>query len=267
MEGPGWIWLMWLHGRADRLRDRVHVARPTPPLEREAADCHQSKQAAQQCEGDPEGRGLRLQLRGNERDHKADDPRREPDRQQGAGEQRHPEATIQHRLPVALAKSPDEGRSENRPVFGCIAIVEHDAVTADPAVQSDRVPRPAVDHGLESCPRLGGRAAAGEGHRLHDRSSPRSTVTAWPPSVTRSPASRTRITPPRGEAWYAVISARSRRSLQNGVSAQWAEPVTGSSGTPDRSEEHTSELQSQSNLVCRLLLEKKNKPTLSTTLT
>src|SRR5688572_31370277 len=27
--------------------------------------------------------------------------------------------------------------------------------------------------------------------------------------------------------------------------------------TPDRSEEHTSELQSQSNLVCRLLLEKK----------
>src|SRR5205085_9971488 len=35
-----------------------------------------------------------------------------------------------------------------------------------------------------------------------------------------------------------------------------------------RSEEHTSELQSQSNLVCRLLLEKKNKmfPTASTLL-
>src|SRR2546430_8992144 len=32
---------------------------------------------------------------------------------------------------------------------------------------------------------------------------------------------------------------------------------------PDRSEEHTSELQSQSNLVCRLLLEKKKKHTLS----
>src|SRR5688572_31136476 len=28
---------------------------------------------------------------------------------------------------------------------------------------------------------------------------------------------------------------------------------------PPRSEEHTSELQSQSNLVCRLLLEKKNR--------
>src|SRR5688572_30878947 len=30
-------------------------------------------------------------------------------------------------------------------------------------------------------------------------------------------------------------------------------------GCPGRSEEHTSELQSQSNLVCRLLLEKKKK--------
>src|SRR5256886_10630291 len=31
------------------------------------------------------------------------------------------------------------------------------------------------------------------------------------------------------------------------------------SGSSERSEEHTSELQSQSNLVCRLLLEKKKK--------
>src|SRR2546430_9750384 len=33
--------------------------------------------------------------------------------------------------------------------------------------------------------------------------------------------------------------------------------IKGSWGTTERSEEHTSELQSQSNLVCRLLLEKK----------
>src|SRR2546427_990457 len=33
------------------------------------------------------------------------------------------------------------------------------------------------------------------------------------------------------------------------------------SNTSPRSEEHTSELQSQSNLVCRLLLEKKKKKT------
>src|SRR2546430_8523031 len=38
-------------------------------------------------------------------------------------------------------------------------------------------------------------------------------------------------------------------------------PTTPASGRPSiwRSEEHTSELQSQSNLVCRLLLEKKKK--------
>src|SRR5688572_31958569 len=35
--------------------------------------------------------------------------------------------------------------------------------------------------------------------------------------------------------------------------------VTGEPHIVDRSEEHTSELQSQSNLVCRLLLEKKKK--------
>src|SRR5688572_27343282 len=41
-------------------------------------------------------------------------------------------------------------------------------------------------------------------------------------------------------------------------SATWSEPVeVAFAGT--RSEEHTSELQSQSNLVCRLLLEKKKK--------
>src|SRR2546430_5636805 len=38
-------------------------------------------------------------------------------------------------------------------------------------------------------------------------------------------------------------------------------PGTGNGGN-GRSEEHTSELQSQSNLVCRLLLEKKKKLTI-----
>src|SRR5688572_32603837 len=37
------------------------------------------------------------------------------------------------------------------------------------------------------------------------------------------------------------------------------QPATGEKGVALRSEEHTSELQSQSNLVCRLLLEKKKK--------
>src|SRR2546430_5901771 len=44
------------------------------------------------------------------------------------------------------------------------------------------------------------------------------------------------------------------------VFAQATHPATGREIAPvmGRSEEHTSELQSQSNLVCRLLLEKKN---------
>src|SRR2546430_11415466 len=45
----------------------------------------------------------------------------------------------------------------------------------------------------------------------------------------------------------AVLCARPRAALPGGVRAH------------RRSEEHTSELQSQSNLVCRLLLEKKKQ--------
>src|SRR5688572_31452586 len=47
----------------------------------------------------------------------------------------------------------------------------------------------------------------------------------------------------------------SRRTSNSSSSASGA-------GSFPRSEEHTSELQSQSNLVCRLLLEKKKKNTL-----
>src|SRR5690606_34194168 len=36
--------------------------------------------------------------------------------------------------------------------------------------------------------------------------------------------------------------------------------TAGQFASPDRSEEHTSELQSRENLVCRLLLEKNNHP-------
>src|SRR2546430_12645409 len=58
---------------------------------------------------------------------------------------------------------------------------------------------------------------------------------------------------------------RRRRNRRGNLCAQtsidcWAEiPAV----APCRSEEHTSELQSQSNLVCRLLLEKKNNTRLA----
>src|SRR2546427_2310592 len=53
-----------------------------------------------------------------------------------------------------------------------------------------------------------------------------------------------------------------RASASASASASSASPgrsITDGEGSQRRSEEHTSELQSQSNLVCRLLLEKKKK--------
>src|SRR5688572_33120185 len=52
-----------------------------------------------------------------------------------------------------------------------------------------------------------------------------------------------------------------RRARTEGSAASSAAPLHegGALADADRSEEHTSELQSQSNLVCRLLLEKKKK--------
>src|SRR2546430_4322160 len=50
--------------------------------------------------------------------------------------------------------------------------------------------------------------------------------------------------------WLATRIARRMRAVER--------IVTRLRATRYRSEEHTSELQSQSNLVCRLLLEKKN---------
>src|SRR2546427_6293221 len=55
--------------------------------------------------------------------------------------------------------------------------------------------------------------------------------------------------------WYVD---RACRSL-NPTSFMLWDSLSRSSSSRARSEEHTSELQSQSNLVCRLLLEKKKK--------
>src|SRR5688572_31786638 len=57
---------------------------------------------------------------------------------------------------------------------------------------------------------------------------------------------------------------RMRGSTRSRSRARWCTPESGPqsigrSPSRGRSEEHTSELQSQSNLVCRLLLEKKKK--------
>src|SRR3712207_7647796 len=64
---------------------------------------------------------------------------------------------------------------------------------------------------------------------------PTSKSRPWPPISSSSPCPPSRIAPP------APAFRRSSPSL------------------PERSEEHTSELQSRQYLVCRLLLEKKKK--------
>src|SRR2546427_3836785 len=52
----------------------------------------------------------------------------------------------------------------------------------------------------------------------------------------------------------AVVSGSARVMETSSMARPWSLMTS-----PSRSEEHTSELQSQSNLVCRLLLEKKKR--------
>src|SRR5256885_9684251 len=66
--------------------------------------------------------------------------------------------------------------------------------------------------------------------------------------------------PPRSTLFPYTTLFRSRAGGRMG--SRVATPVEaggGAGATGDRSEEHTSELQSPCNLVCRLLLEKKKK--------
>src|SRR2546430_17421381 len=62
--------------------------------------------------------------------------------------------------------------------------------------------------------------------------------------------------PPRSTLFPYTTLFRSLLRLRAGW--QHSRPARRWSDERDRSEEHTSELQSQSNIVCRLLLEKKN---------
>src|SRR2546430_7280573 len=61
----------------------------------------------------------------------------------------------------------------------------------------------------------------------------------------------------RSRRGASVRSADRRPSRRRRCVARARLGVHADRATPRRSEEHTSELQSQSNLVCRLLLEKK----------
>src|SRR2546430_11628862 len=64
--------------------------------------------------------------------------------------------------------------------------------------------------------------------------------------------------PPRSTLFPYTTLFRSATASGRSTPAP-GEPPSGASAARERSEEHTSELQSQSNLVCRLLLEKKKQ--------
>src|SRR5690606_41660471 len=77
----------------------------------------------------------------------------------------------------------------------------------------------------------------------------------------RSPDSTTLTIPgPAGAEWarlrYVAFQEQAKK-----CSGMKVVPGSFGGGVDLRSEEHTSELQSRENLVCRLLLEKKKKPT------
>src|SRR2546428_4525337 len=65
--------------------------------------------------------------------------------------------------------------------------------------------------------------------------------------------------PPRSTLFPYTTLFRSAAWPRRARSADRAASSAGSYRCPRRSEEHTSELQSRSDLVCRLLLEKKKK--------
>src|SRR5690554_7223274 len=90
-----------------------------------------------------------------------------------------------------------------------------------------------------------------------------STSTYWPFGECVSHSSSTSLTPSstlrtvNSQApWATASPTRYDSSTSAGCSAVSSRD---SSAVSSRSEEHTSELQSRPHLVCRLLLEKKNK--------
>src|SRR5436305_8657382 len=63
--------------------------------------------------------------------------------------------------------------------------------------------------------------------------------------------------PPRSTLFPYTTLFRSRAVPRESARPSRRTPTSVASGSPPRSEEHTSELQSRPHLVCRLLLEKK----------
>src|SRR5689334_24813211 len=84
------------------------------------------------------------------------------------------------------------------------------------------------------------------------------TPFVYQPKCLRNSSAVLRVSPWSARARRACSSATANRSAAVGP-GRGGRPATRSRAWANRSEEHTSELQSQFHLVCRLLLEKKKK--------
>src|SRR5699024_11883030 len=78
-----------------------------------------------------------------------------------------------------------------------------------------------------------------------------------PPSAPRDNAATSRSSEPSSSEKLSGVAARSRARIARSLLVYFR-PASVPSAARERSEEHTSELQSRFDLVCRLLLEKKN---------
>src|SRR5688572_24725028 len=127
-----------------------------------------------------------------------------------------------------------------------------------------------------SCPPCGTFEEAGVSWCRSSRCPPSGTFDEVGPCAARRPSERDLSSRTWPISAWPCGPDRSRALGLSQASVFWLRPSTisrlslGSTRRPSalrRSEEHTSELQSQSNLVCRLLLEKKKKKQTSPTST
>src|SRR2546430_4075478 len=84
------------------------------------------------------------------------------------------------------------------------------------------------------------------------RRPPRSTLFPYT-TLFRSSLTNVKTIPVKGEIHNVYVTPDGKYAVAGSIAASTISVID----TATRSEEHTSELQSQSNLVCRLLLEKK----------
>src|SRR5207302_6889034 len=109
--------------------------------------------------------------------------------------------------------------------------------------------------------------------RLRRCGSSTDQASCWSCGITRRPVEprlwphfpRTAAAPGRSRKFLPIPTARNRPRIhppcrrQTGRSSSYGSSSCRKMAAKFRSEEHTSELQSRENLVCRLLLEKKKK--------